>query len=196
LVDAGIVDRHYYEQTNHKFYEDYKQGKLDIVKFLQFSLAPLALHDAEQLYSWRAEFVKTRIKPIVLPAALALVDKHRQQGDTLLVITATNRFITTPIVELFGIEHLLATTPEFLHGQYTGKFTDAPCYQAGKITHLQQWLTQNQASMEGSWFYSDSHNDLPLLSLVSHPVAVDPDETLLAHAQQQNWPVISLRGGD
>jgi HAD superfamily hydrolase (TIGR01490 family) len=193
LVDSGIVDRDSYEQANQKFYEDYLHGTLDIVKFLEFSLAPLALHDAAQLNRWREEFVETCIKPILLPAAQALVDKHRQQGDTLLVITATNRFITTPIVELFGIDNLLATTPEFVNGRYTGKFTDTPCYQAGKITHLNNWLATNTESMEDSWFYSDSHNDLPLLKMVSNPVAVDPDEKLLQYARQANWSVISLR---
>ncbi|WP_347985913.1 HAD family hydrolase [Methylomonas sp. AM2-LC] len=193
LVDSGIVDRDYYEQANQKFYEDYLQGSLDIVKFLEFSLAPLALHDAEQLHRWREEFVESCIKPIVLPAAQALVDKHRQQGDTLMVITATNRFITAPIVKLYGIDNLLATTPEFVNGQYTGKFTDTPCYQAGKITHLKNWLENHVENMDNSWFYSDSHNDLPLLKWVTHPVAVDPDEKLLQFARQANWPVISLR---
>ena len=193
LVDQGIVDHDYYETANKKFYDDYKHGTLDIVKFLQFSLAPLALHDAEQLYRWRAEFVDSLIKPIALDAAQTLVDKHRSRGDTLLVITATNRFVTEPIVKLFGIEHLLATTPEIHKGQYTGKFTDAPCFQEGKILHLQNWLADSGESLQGSWFYSDSHNDLPLLKLVDNPVAVDPDPTLLAYAQQAQWPVISLR---
>ena len=193
LVDRGIVDKHYYEHTNKKFYEDYKQGTLDITAFLHFSLAPLALHDAEQLYCWREEFVEGLIKPVKLPAAQALVEKHRDQGDTLLVITATNRFVTEPIVKLFGIDNLLATTPEFHNGRYTGKFCDTPCYQAGKITHLQNWLATSSETLTGSCFYSDSHNDLPLLNLVDHPVAVDPDEKLLQAAKDANWPIISLR---
>ncbi len=193
LVDRGIVDKDYYEQANKKFYEDYKQGHLDIVEFLRFSLAPLAMHDAEQLYSWRAEFVDTLIQPIVLPAAQALVEKHRAAGDLLLVITATNRFVTEPIVKLFGIEHLLATTPEFKDGQYTGKFVDTPCFQEGKVKQLQDWLSNTGQSLEGSSFYSDSHNDLPLLKLVDRPVAVDPDDTLRLAAEQAGWPIISLR---
>ncbi len=193
LVERGIVDKDYYAHANKKFYADYKQGTLDITAFLHFSLAPLALHDAEQLYRWREEFVEHHIKPIHLPAAQALVEKHRAQGDTLLVITATNRFITEPIVKLFGIDNLLATTPEFHNGRYTGKFSDTPCYQAGKITHLQNWLANSSETLTDSCFYSDSHNDLPLLKLVDHPVAVDPDEILSQAAKEANWQIISLR---
>lgn len=193
LVDRGIVDADYYEEANKKFYDDYKAGQLDIVEFLRFSLAPLALHDAGQLYLWRDEFIETVIQPIKLDAAQALVDKHRNNGDALLVITATNRFVTEPIVKLFGIDNLLATTPEFINGQYTGKFTDTPCFQEGKVEHLHNWLTSSSETLENSWFYSDSHNDLPLLRLVANPVAVDPDDILLRAAQESNWPVISLR---
>ena len=193
LVDRGIVDKDLYEQANQKFYEDYKQGDLDIVEFLNFSLAPLAQNDADQLHRWREEFVEELIKPIKLEAAQAAVDRHRQQGDTLLVITATNRFVTAPIVALFGIENLLATTPEFINGQYTGRFNGVPCFQAGKVTHLNQWLANSTESLENSYFYSDSHNDLPLLRLVDFPIAVDPDPQLLAASQQANWPIISFR---
>lgn len=193
LVDRGIVDRDYYEQNNNKFYEDYKQGTLDIVEFLRFSLAPLALHDTQQLYQWREEFVAEIINPITLDAARDLVEMHRRRGDTLLIITATNRFVTEPIAKLYGIDNLLATTPEFVDGAYTGKFIGTPCYQEGKKTHLQNWLAERHETMAGSWFYSDSHNDLPLLKWVDNPVAVDPDDILLQAAQEANWPVISLR---
>ncbi len=193
LVDRGIVDKDYYEQANEKFYDDYKQGHLDIVEFLNFSLAPLALHDAQQLYIWREEFVETCIKPITLNAARERVEQHRVAGDTLLVITATNRFVTEPIVKLYGIDNLLATTPEMKDGQYTGRFIDTPCFQAGKVKQLQDWLQLTSHSLQGSCFYSDSHNDLPLLSLVEKPIAVDPDEKLRLIAQQSGWPIISLR---
>ncbi len=193
LVDQGIVDKEHYEQANARFYEDYKQGKLDIVKFLEFSLAPLARHDAEQLFKWREQFVESLIKPILLEKASALVDKHRQQGDTLLVITATNRFVTEPIVRLYGIENLIATTPEFKDGCYTGKFIGTPCFQEGKVTLLNEWLAEHQQNMSGSYFYSDSHNDLPLLRQVDHAIAVDPDEKLKAVAEKSNWEIISLR---
>jgi len=193
LVDRGIVDRDHYEAANAKFYEDYKLGNLDIVEFLGFSLAPLAAHDPEQLYQWRDEFIETLIKPITLTAAHALVEQHRAAGDTLLVITATNRFVTEPIVKLYGIDNLLATTPEFKDGRYTGNFIDTPCFQAGKVKQLQDWLASTTEDLAGSCFYSDSHNDLPLLKLVDKPVAVDPDDKLRAAAEQAGWPIISLR---
>ncbi|WP_305907418.1 HAD family hydrolase [Methylomarinum sp. Ch1-1] len=194
LVDQGIVDKEQYEQANLRFYQDYKQGRLDIVEFLNFSLAPLARHDAEQLFQWRRQFVEQVINPILLQPAKDLVNKHRDQGDTLLVITATNRFVTEPIVQLYGIDNLLATTPEFVDGRYTGRFNGIPCYQDGKVKLLQQWLQHSNESMKNSWFYSDSHNDLPLLQQVDNPVAVDPDDILREHAEQAGWPVISLRG--
>jgi HAD superfamily hydrolase (TIGR01490 family) len=194
LVDQGIVDKAYYESRNAQFYQDYKHGTLDIVDFLDFSLKPLADNLPERLYEWREQFITEIIKPILLKPAQQLIAQHRERGDTLLVITATNRFVTQPIVNLYGIENLLATTPEFLDGRYTGKFTGVPCFQEGKVTLLQEWLTTNQETMTGSWFYSDSHNDLPLLKLVDHPVAVDPDEKLAAFTQQAQWPSITLRG--
>lgn len=194
LVDQGIVDKAYYEKSNAKFYEDYKQGTLDIRAFLQFSLKPLSQHPAEQLYQWRQQFVEQVITPVLLRPAFELVEKHRARGDTLLVITATNRFVTAPIVKLYGIDNLLATTPEFIDGRYTGEFVDVPCFQTGKVTLLEQWLKESGETLDGSYFYSDSHNDLPLLQKVDHPVAVDPDDKLRLAAAANGWPVISLRG--
>ncbi len=195
LVDQGIVDKNYYESTNAKFYDDYKQGTLDIVEFLRFSLKPLADNNPEQLYQWRAQFVEEAIKPLLLESAQQLIDKHKARGDTLLVITATNRFVTEPIVRLYGIENLLATTPEFIDGRYTGGVNGIPCFQGGKVTLLEAWLKNSSETMQGSWFYSDSHNDLPLLKLVDNPVAVDPDEKLSEFATAANWPIISFRNG-
>lgn len=193
LVDRGIVDKNHYEAANARFYEDYKRGNLDIVEFLSFSLAPLAAHDTEQLYRWREEFVETVIKPITLSAAHTLVEQHRSAGDTLLVITATNRFVTEPIVKLYGIDNLLATTPEYKDGRYTGKFIDTPCFQEGKVKQLQDWLATTESDLAGSCFYSDSHNDLPLLKLVDRAIAVDPDDKLRAAAEKAGWQIISLR---
>jgi HAD superfamily hydrolase (TIGR01490 family) len=195
LVDQGIVDKSYYESANVKFYDQYKQGTLDIIEFLRFSLKPLADNNPEQLYKWRAQFIEQSIQPLLLKSAQQLIYKHKQHGDTLLVITATNRFVTEPIVQLYGIENLLATTPEFIAGRYTGGFVDIPCFQEGKVKLLEAWLKDSPETMEGSWFYSDSHNDLPLLKLVDHPVAVDPDEKLTKFANEANWPIISLRDG-
>lgn len=195
LVDQGIVDKNHYESANAKFYDDYKQGTLDIVEFLRFSLQPLADNNPEQLYQWRAQFIEETIRPLMLDSAQQLIDKHKARGDTLLVITATNRFVTEPIVNLYGIENLLATTPEFIDGRYTGGFNDIPCFREGKVKLLEAWLKNSTETMQDSWFYSDSHNDLPLLKLVDNPVAVDPDEKLAEFANASNWPIISLRDG-
>ena len=193
LVDQHIVNKELYEKANIKFYDDYKNGTLDIVEFLHFSLQPLANNDPEQLYQWRDQFIQTIIKPILLKPAQALIAQHKDKGDTLLVITATNRFVTEPIVDLYGIENLLATTPEFLDGKFTGRFNGIPCFQEGKVKLLEEWLKTSTETLQGSWFYSDSHNDLPLLNLVDNPVAVDPDEKLTLFARKNNWPIISLR---
>lgn len=193
LVDKGIVDKQHYTQTNAKFYQDYQAGTLDINAFLQFSLAPLANHDAQQLYRWRAQFIEQVIKPIQLKPAIRLVNKHRFKGDIVMVITATNRFITEPITQLFGISQLLATQPELIDNQYTGNFVGLPCFRENKAKLLERWLETSPATLASSWFYSDSHNDLPLLKKVGNPVAVDPDKILLAYANKHHWRVISLR---
>lgn len=193
LVDRGIVDKERYEKANIQFYDDYKQGKLDIVEFLHFSLTPLANNNPEKLFEWRNEFIETVIKPIQLKPAIRLVNKHRFKGDTVLVITATNRFVTEPIVKLFGIDNLLATTPEFIDNHFTGKFEGIPCFQEGKVKLLEEWLKNSKETMKGSFFYSDSHNDIPLLELVDNPIAVDPDEKLRDLALQRDWSIISLR---
>ena len=193
LVDQGIVDKAYYEAANIKFYKQYKEGNLDILEFLSFSLKPLADNDTQQLYEWRKQFIRDIITPTLLTPAQELINNHRDKGDTLLVITATNRFVTEPIVNLYGIDNLLASNPEFINGQYTGKVDGIPCFQEGKVKLLEAWLKTSNETMQNSYFYSDSHNDLPLLKLVDHPVAVDPDEKLSAFATANHWPIISLR---
>ncbi|MGR9115241.1 MAG: histidinol-phosphatase [Gammaproteobacteria bacterium] len=193
LVDQGIVDKEAYESANARFYEEYKCGQLDIVAFLRFSLKPLAENDPQQLFQWREQFIREKIEPILLKPARNLIEKHRARGDTLMVITATNRFVTEPIVQLYGIDNLLATTPEFADGRYTGSFNGIPCFQEGKVKLLEDWLKTSNETLEDSWFYSDSHNDLPLLKRVDNPVAVDPDDKLKDYAERANWPVISLR---
>ncbi|MCL7421081.1 MAG: HAD-IB family hydrolase [Methylobacter sp.] len=196
LVDRGIVDKDQYATANVKFYDDYKQGTLDIKAFLRFSLRPLADNEPEQLYQWRDQFIEETIKPLLLESAQQLITKHRDRGDTLLVITATNRFVTEPIVGLYGIDNLLATTPSYKEGRYTGDFDGIPCFQEGKVKLLEAWLKNSTETMKNSWFYSDSHNDLPLLKLVDNPVAVDPDEKLTQFAKAAQWPIISLRNGE
>lgn len=195
LVDRGLVDKAYYEETNDKFYSDYKHGTLNITDFLHFSLKPLADNEPEALFRWRNEFVETVIRPVMLKPAQELIDKHKKRGDTLMIITATNRFVTEPIAKLYGIDLLLATTPDFVDGRYTGGFSGTPCFQEGKVKHLNAWLSQSTETLANSWFYSDSHNDLPLLKRVDNPVAVDPDDQLKNYANESNWPIISLRNG-
>ena len=194
LSELGIVDRAYYESENERFYREYKEGNLDIMEFLRFSLTPLKQNRLEDLHQWRQSFIEQKIAPLILPKATDLIERHRSAGDTLMIITATNAFVTTPIAELLGIDHLIATDPEFVNGQYTGEVSGTPSFREGKVTRLNQWMEKHQATLSGSFFYSDSHNDIPLLQMVDNPFAVDPDETLKAHAEQQGWPVISLRG--
>ena len=193
LVKLGVVDAELYESENQRFYDEYKDGNLDIYEFLTFSLKPLSEHDMETLENWRQQFMDEVIRPIMLPKAQALVNKHRDQGDTLLIITATNRFVTAPIAAAYGIEHLLATDPEIIDDRYSGNVTGTPCFQEGKVKRLHDWLKTNQHSLDDSYFYSDSQNDLPLLKLVTHPVAVDADDKLASYAQQNDWPQLSLR---
>jgi len=195
LVEQGIVDGDAYEQQNQQFYDQYKAGTLDIQAFLAFSLRPLAEHSPAKLQAWREQFLTSLIDPIVLPEALALVERHRSQGDTLVIITATNRFVTAPIAARFGITHLIATEVEMDGERYTGRSTGIPCFQHGKVERLELWLQENTVDLSSSWFYSDSHNDLPLLEQVSNPVAVDPDDKLAQAARARGWPLISLRQG-
>ncbi len=193
LVEQGHVDGDYYERENLRYYEEYKSGTLDIFEFLRFSLKPLTEHDMTTLQQWHQQFMAEKIAPIMLPKAEALLQKHRQSGDYLLIITATNSFVTAPIAEKLGVDHIIATDPEQIDGRYTGEVDGIPCFQQGKVTRLSQWLAQTGHNLANSWFYSDSHNDLPLLEMVTHPVAVDADETLAAHAEAKRWPQISLR---
>jgi len=193
LAEHGIVDGEAYESENQRFYDQYLDGCLDIHEFLRFQLKPLADHNRQQLEAWREEFLTSKIEPIMLDKAQELIDRHRTAGDELLIITATNRFITEPIAARYGVEHLLATEPELHDGEFTGGVTGIPCFQEGKVKRLEEWLITHNATLDGSWFYSDSHNDLPLLERVEYPVAVDPDDKLRALAGTRGWPVTSLR---
>jgi len=193
LIEQGAVDKTSHERENQRYYLEYQQGTLDIQEFLNFQLQPLARFDQEQLLKWRAQFLHEKIQPIILPAALKLIQDHRDKGNTLVVITATNSFITHPIVQSMNIETLIATEPEMVDGRYSGRVDGIPCYREGKVQRLNQWLKTSGMNLASSSFYSDSHNDLPLLELVTYPVAVDPDDTLAQHAEMKGWPIISLR---
>jgi HAD superfamily hydrolase (TIGR01490 family) len=192
LIDREVVDAESYRQANERYYAQYRAGTLDIFEFLEFALKPLARHDRAQLDAWHREFMATRILPMITPAARALVEDHRRQKHTLMIITATNRFVTGPIAREFGIEHLLATEPEESKGRFTGRVAGVPCYREGKVVRLREWLDRNRETLADSWFYSDSHNDLPLLELVDHPVAINPDDTLRREAVARRWPIRAL----
>jgi HAD superfamily hydrolase (TIGR01490 family) len=193
LVEKQLVDGESYRLANDRFYRDYQNGTLDIRAYLQFSLSPLTRHSMLELEKLHAEFMRTHIEPMLLPKATALLQQHRDQGDHLIIITATNGFVTRPIAQRLGVADILATDPEVVDGRYTGNFVGSPCFQAGKITYLHEWLRHTQHSLEGAYFYSDSINDLPLLEQVDYPVAVDPDERLASIARERHWKLISLR---
>jgi HAD superfamily hydrolase (TIGR01490 family) len=176
-----------------RFQKDYLNGCLNIFKYMEFSLRPLAEHNLDQLCKWRSEFMATCIQPVLLSSAKHLIDKHKSMGDRVVIITNTNYFVTKPIAEAYGVEHLIATVPEFKEGRYTGRCFGTPCFQDGKVTRLITWLKEEHFDLKGSWFYSDSHNDIPLLLRVENPVAVDPDAHLALYAKGKNWPIISLR---
>jgi len=193
LIEQGVLDREVYEARNHEFYEQYKKGTLDIHAFLDFQLKPLGRHPRCQLDEWHARYMQVKIMPMMRASARALVAKHRD--DLCAVVTATNSFVTAPIAREFGIPHLVATEPAHVNGEFTGGVSGLPCFRDGKITRVEAWLAEQGhgfSSFARSYFYSDSLNDLPLLARVSDPVAVDPDDTLRAHAVKHGWPVISL----
>jgi HAD superfamily hydrolase (TIGR01490 family) len=193
LIEQGVLDREVYEAQNQIFFDHYKAGTLDIHAFLDFQLKPLSRHPRMVLDQWHAQYMIKKIYPMLRASARALVNKH--MWDVRVVITATNSFVTAPIARLFGIEHLIATEPEQRDGEFTGGVNGVPCFKEGKAQRLDAWLAARGETLQSfgkSYFYSDSHNDLPLLARVTHPVAVDPDDTLRAHAEVQGWPVMSL----
>lgn len=197
MVDQGLVDRAEYEARNAEFYEQYKAGTMNIFEYLAFALAPLAQRPRAALEDLHKQFMRERIDGMWLPAAQALVDQHLEAGDLCAVVTATNAFVTGPIVRKLGVPHMVATTPAQQGGEFTGLPRGTPAFQTGKIERVEHWLESlglHWGSFERTWFYSDSRNDLPLLERVSDPVAVDPDPVLLAHAQAKGWQVLSLRG--
>lgn len=191
--EHGLVDAEEFAIRNDAFYADYQAGQLDIHAYLRHALSPLIGQSEATIERWHQQFMREKIDAMILPAALQLVEQHRQQGDVLLVITATNRYIAEPIIERYGIEYLIASEGEIVGRMYTGEGSGLPSYGAGKVTRLQAWMQARGLDLKGSCFYSDSHNDIPLLSEVERAIAVDPDQKLNAHAQSLGWPVISLR---
>ena len=199
LARIGVVDSQYYAKQNERFYQDYKDGKLDIHEFLRFALKPLSQHSRAQLKEWHDQFMEEVMNGQLRQKAVELVKRHQDAGDLCCVVTATNSFVTRPIVESFGIEHLIATEPATIGNHplanYTGEVQGTPNFREGKIQNLHNWLTSQNLSLNAlpcSYFYSDSMNDLPLLETVSHPVATNPDERLRAEASRRNWPILEL----
>jgi HAD superfamily hydrolase (TIGR01490 family) len=196
LVDRGILERATYEAQNQAYYEQYAAGTLDIHEYLGFALRPLAAHTGADLARWHGDFMQSRVFPMMSAQARALVRRHLERGDLCAIITATNSFVTAPIARAFGVPYLIATEPECQDGRFTGRVAGTPCFREGKVSRLDEWLAgqgRRLREFDESSFYSDSHNDLPLLERVSRPVAVDPDPALAQEAARRGWERISLR---
>lgn len=193
LIEIGVLDPVEHHEQNQKFFQDYQNGILDIHAWLRFQLLPLTKYSPDQLFSWRDQFIQKRIKPIIRSKGVDAVEAHRDNGDQLIMITATNEFVTAPIAELFKIDELIAVQVErFDNGWYTGHSKGIPSFKEGKITRLNDWLLSESKQLsdyEEVWFYSDSHNDIPLLSMATHPIVVNPDDRLRQHAIAHNWQI-------
>ncbi|MEO8078852.1 MAG: HAD family hydrolase [Acidobacteriota bacterium] len=193
LIDAGVLDRATHEARNAQFLARYRAGTLDLEEYLEFQLGPLARYPRPQLEAWHAEFLATRILPIVRAGTRPLIERHH--GAVQAIVTATNRFVTEPIAAALGVPNLIATEVEEIDGRYTGRASGTRCFQEGKVTKLHEWLAsrgERFGDYAQTWFYSDSMNDLPLLSAVTHPVTVHPDDRLRAHAARAGWPILTL----
>ena len=193
MVENGVVDESKYRRRNRVFYEEYQRGELDNESYLAFALEPLTRHPIEKLYAWRADYVENWIKPIIAPGAKPLLRRHREQGHELLIISATNLFITEPIASLLDVPAILSTEPEIVDGRYSGRYLGTPTYREGKVTVLRRWLADTGRNLDGSYFYSDSINDRALLEQVEYPIAVHPDDELKAIAESRGWEIIDLR---
>ena len=193
IGEEGIVDANAYRKKNEYFYQQYDLGTLDIYAWLEFCLEPLTRYSMTELQELHHRFMIQKIEPILLDKAQNCINRHKERGDTVLVITASTSFVTAPIVKKYGINQLLATEPEIKEGRYTGGVSGIPCFQSGKIDKLMPWLQKNKETLTGSTFYSDSHNDLPLLELVDNPVAVNADKILTQIAEKKGWKVLNWR---
>ncbi len=196
LIGEGLLDAKTHHDRNEQFYADYKEGRLNIVEFLKFQLKPLSEHPKAFLDELHKKYMQKIIRPMMTEKAQNLVDEHKKNGDLCIVITATNSFVTKPIATAYGVEYLIGSDPEMVNGEYTGGVTGVPTYKEGKVTRLNQWLVERGKKLSDfgiSYFYSDSHNDLALMQLVTNPVAVDADATLKKVAEEKGWPQMTLR---
>ena len=196
LVRTGAVDPAEFARRNEEFFAQYQAGTLDPVQYLEFALGTLARFPRPQLDAMHRQFMADVIQPAIRPSALALLRRHQDAGDLTAIVTATNQYVTAPIARALGVEHLIAAVPEVdAAGNLTGKLLGTPTQGAGKVAHTRAWLEKLGHTLEGferSHFYSDSHNDIPLLSVVTHPVATNPNATLKTHAAAQGWPSLEL----
>jgi len=192
MVENGIVDEQAYRQRNDVFYQDYQRGTLDNDQYLAFALEPLTHYSIDELYAWRADYVEKRIRPLIAPGTAQLLDEHRESNHLLMIISATNLFVSEPIGQMLGVRTVLATKPEIIANRYTGRFLGTPTYQQGKVTVLKEWAANNNHELDGAYFYSDSLNDLALLEQVDNPVTVNPDDDLKLIAEARAWKIIDL----
>jgi HAD superfamily hydrolase (TIGR01490 family) len=192
MVENGIVDEQAYRQRNDVFYQDYQRGTLDNDQYLAFALEPLTHYSIDKLHAWRADYVEKWIRPLIAPGTDRLLDDHRRSNHQLMIISATNLFVSEPIGQMLGVTTVLATEPEIIANRYTGRFLGTPTYQQGKVTVLGEWAANNNHDLVGAYFYSDSLNDLALLEQVDNPVTVSPDDDLKLIAEARDWKIIDL----
>lgn len=194
VAEEGLVEKEAHLRTNIAFNEAYHNGTIDVVAYEEFTMAVLPHLEMAALKALRDRFMRTKVEPMLLNTAAELLTQHRNNGDFLLLLTATNRFIAEPIAERLQMDSMLGAVPGMKDGRYTGKLEGVACFGRDKITHLSEWLKkQCNITLDGAWFYSDSHNDSPLLEVVDHPVAVNPDPVLQHIAKERGWPIINLR---
>ncbi len=193
IIEKGLVEAAEYQRENDRFYSQYKAGELDIDESLRFCCSLLARHPMAELCRYREEFVAVKIEPLLLTKAMELLAFHRGRGDFLMVITSTLEFISRPVVDRLGIDTLIAPIAEIKNNRFTGNIIGVPSFAQGKVARLNTWLEATNKNLTGSYCYTDSHNDLPLLRQVDNPIAVDPDDKLRQEARANQWPIISLR---
>jgi HAD superfamily hydrolase (TIGR01490 family) len=195
LISNNLVEEDAHREKNDYFYDQYKQGALDIHGYVAFTLEPVMQLDSTQRTQLLAQFMEQSVGPIILDKGRELVHAHLEVGDFCIIITATNEFISTPIAKLFDADLLIATELQTIGDKYNGKIAGTPCYQDGKVSKLNAWIDQQETrfNLSDAVFYSDSINDLPLLQEVATPVAVDPDQRLRDKAESKGWKILTLR---
>lgn len=195
LVDEGVLDRAQWDAANRDLIARFNRGEAGTIEFTEFYLSTLTRFDDATLARLRERYLETRVRPRIVPDARALVDRHRAAGDLIIVTTAVIRFLSEPVAGEFGIKDVIATEAERLGGRYTGRVSGVPNAREGKFERLMMFLAargQRLTDFRQIYAYCDSLNDLPLLSQVSNPVAVNADPVLSAHARHMGWPVMHI----